>query len=89
MARRPTQSVRERREAYRAQQRRRRTYIALGIVGGLIVVAVFLLVALQQREVSPDEVALPESLAAPPNAEGKAWGPEDAPVLIEEFSDFQ
>lgn len=89
MARRPTRSVRQRREEYRAQQRRRRRYIALGIVGVLIVAAVALAVVLQLREISPEDVALPESLEAPPNAAGKAWGPEDAPVLIEEFSDFQ
>lgn len=89
MAKGPTRSVRQRREAYRVQQRRRRRFIALGIVGLLIVAAVSLAVILQLREISPEDVVLPETLEAPPNAEGKAWGPEDAPVLIEEFSDFQ
>jgi hypothetical protein len=39
---------------------------------------------------SPAEnMVLPESLASPPNADGSAWGPADAPVLIQEYSDFQ
>jgi hypothetical protein len=36
-----------------------------------------------------EDAVLPETLAAPPNAEGKAWGPAEAPVVVEEFSDFQ
>lgn len=85
MTRKQTRSVRARRAEYRAQKKRRRTYIALGIVGALIAVAAFVAVALQRQAVTPDEVVLPETLAT----DGKAWGPAGAPVVIEEFGDFQ
>ncbi len=85
MTRKQTRSVRARRAEYRAQKKRRRTYIALGIVGALIAVAAFVAVALQRQAVTPDEVVLPETL----ETDGKAWGPAGAPVVIEEFGDFQ
>ena len=88
MTRKQTRSIRARRAEYRAQKRRRRIFIALGIVGALIVVAI-LVVALQPAPMTAEDVVLPETLEAPPNAEGKAWGPADAPVVIEEFGDFQ
>lgn len=89
MTRKQTRSVRARRAEYRAQKKRRRTYIALGIVGALIAVAAFVAVALQRQAVTPDDVVLPETLEAPLNADGKAWGAPDAPVVVEEFGDFQ
>lgn len=88
MAKKQTRSVRARREAYRAQQKRRRTLTALGIVGVLVVVAA-LFVVLQPDPLAVEDVELPASLEVPPNADGKAWGPEDAPVVVEEYSDFQ
>lgn len=45
--------------------------------------------ARQVTSVSLEDVILPESLTLPANADGTAWGPVDAPVVIEEFSDFQ
>lgn len=88
MSSRKSRSIRARRAEHRARRRRRRIYAALGIVGALIVVAV-LVVVLQPGGMTADDVVLPETLEAPPNAEGKAWGAADAPVVIEEFADFQ
>jgi hypothetical protein len=88
MAKKETRSVRARREAYRAQQKRKRTLTALGIVGALIVIAV-LFVVLRPGPMTAEDVQVPETLETPPDADGKAWGPEDAPVLVEEYSDFQ
>ncbi|MFQ5409934.1 MAG: hypothetical protein ACE5FI_16115 [Anaerolineales bacterium] len=80
-------SSRTKRAARRAQERRRRRLaVGLSIIGALAVGGL-LIWAGQPKP--PEEVALPESLQAPPGADGKAWGPPDAPVLVEEFSDFQ
>ncbi len=74
--------------ARRRLMRRRRRVLAytLTIAGALAVVGLLIWAS---RPRPPSEIALPEVLEAPPNADGKAWGPPDAPVLIEEFSDFQ
>jgi protein-disulfide isomerase len=69
--------IRERREA---RARRQMLYIVAGVavLGALFLIAF----SLQQQT----------NLVAPttrPYAEGKAMGPVDAPVLIEEYSDFQ
>lgn len=88
MAKKETRSVRARREAYRAQQKRRRTMTAVGIVGLLLVIAALFLV-LRRPPMTAEDVVLPQTLETPPEADGKAWGPEDAPVLVEEYSDFQ
>jgi protein-disulfide isomerase len=87
MARRKQQSRKERREQQRANQQRQRIYIALGVIA--IVVIGALLVWVRQPRTTVEDVALPENLTPPPGADGKAWGPSEAPVVIEEFSDFQ
>lgn len=71
----------------REQDKRRRQLTAGGV--GLIVVV---LVGLLIQGVQPKEITginLPESLDSPANADGTAWGPQNARVIIEEFSDFQ
>ena len=83
-----TVSARERRALREAQARRRRILYGLAAVAALLVVG-WLIWANRPQPVSPAEVVTPETLANPPDAEGSAWGPADAPVLIEEFSDFQ
>ena len=87
MARRKQQSRKDRREQQRASQQRQRITIALGVIAVVVVGA--LLVWVRQPRTNVEDVALPENLSPPPGADGKAWGPSDAPVLIEEFSDFQ
>ncbi len=89
MTKNQTKSVRARRAEYQAQQNERAAGDALGIVGGLIALAVLVAFVLQRPAIAPEDVVLPDSLESPPNADGKAWGPVDAPVVIEEFSDFQ
>ncbi len=81
------QTKRARRAQRRARQRRRRQLtITLSVIGALAVVG---LLIWNSQFKPPADIVLPESLEAPPNADGKAWGPPDAPVLIEEYSDFQ
>ena len=82
-------SRRARRAAHQQQQRRQRILI-IGLVAGGIIIALGLgFMVRQARAPQVENVVLPESLAEPPEADGKAWGPSDAPVLIEEFSDFK
>lgn len=82
-------SRRARREAHQQRQRRQRILIIGLVISGVIVVLGMGFMIRQARAPEVEDVVLPEMLAAPPNADGKAWGPVDAPVLIEEFSDFQ
>ena len=87
MARRTKRSARERSQRRQAEQRRRR--IIIGAIVVIVVAGLAALVIYRQQPTDPSDVALPESLSPPPEADGKAWGPADAPVLVEEFSDFQ
>lgn len=82
-------SKRARRASYQQQRRRQRLLIIGLIAGGLIVAVGLVFMIRQARAPKLEDVVLPESLEPPPNADGKAWGPVDAPVLVEEFSDFQ
>jgi len=82
-------SKKARREA-RVQQQRRQRILIIGLVIGGIIIAVGLGYMIRQaRTPEVADIVVPEILEEPPNADGKNWGPEDAPVLIEEFSDFQ
>ena len=87
MARKTKRSARERSQRRQTEQRRRR--IIIGAIVVIVVVGLAALVIYRQQPVDPEDVALPESLSSPPEADGSAWGPADAPVLVEEFSDFQ
>ena len=82
-------SRKARREAHQQQQRRQRILIVGLVVGGVIVALGLGFMIRQARTPEVEDVVVPESLAGPIDADGKAWGPVEAPVLIEEFSDFQ
>jgi len=77
----------ERRQAAQARQRR---LAAVAVVAGLslLVVAV---VVFQSLAAAPDPNAalVQVEQAAYPQADGKAMGPADAPVVVTEFSDYQ
>ncbi|MCL4262609.1 MAG: DsbA family protein [Anaerolineae bacterium] len=89
MSKKSSTSVSERRAQYQAEeQRRRRLYYGGAAIGAIAIIALFVILR-QLTAPSLEDVIVPEPLAAPANAEGKAWGPADAPVLIEEFADFQ
>lgn len=80
-------SRRERRRR-QAEQKRRRTL--MWTVGGVAVVALLVVLGVVMANRSSQvAVTLPENLEPPPNADGSAWGPPDAPVVIQEYSDFQ
>ena len=79
-------SKREEIRSKRRKDQQRRVLIAMLIVGGIAVVIAALVIYRQQSLVSsivtPEEYAYPES-------DGLALGDPNAPVVIEEFSDFQ
>ncbi len=82
-------SRKARREAHQ-QRRRRQQYLIAGLViGGIIILAGLGFMIRQARAPEVADVVVPESLDAPAGADGKAWGPADAPVVIEEYSDYQ
>lgn len=76
-----------RRARIREQEKRKRQLTAVGVVLGVVVLLVVLVRGIQPS--ASGDVILPDSLEAPANADGMAWGPKDSLVLIEEFSDFQ
>ena len=82
-------SRRARREAHAQRQRRQRILIIGLVIGGVIIALGLGYMIRQARTPEVEDVILPDSLEAPPDADGKAWGSVEAPVLIEEFSDFQ
>lgn len=89
MSKKSSTSVSERRAQYQAEeQRRRRLYYGGAAIGAIVIIALFVILR-QLTAPSLEDVIVPEPLAAPANADGKAWGPADAPVLIEEYADFQ
>jgi hypothetical protein len=61
--------------------------IAAVVVGVVVLGAAIVLI--RQADTPVEEVVLPDSLSPPLGVDGKAWGAVYAPVLIEEFSDFQ
>lgn len=88
MTKKPSQSVRARRVAHRERQKRQRMLVAGIAVAALIIIAGLALWTRAANTADVDMV-LPDSLDGPAAADGTAWGPAEAPVLIEEFSDFQ
>ncbi|MEK6256040.1 MAG: hypothetical protein N2C13_01825 [Chloroflexota bacterium] len=80
-------SALSRRERRRAEDRRRRQLTAGGTVVAVVVFVGILIWAVQPKPITG--INVPESLESPANADGTAWGPQNARVIIEEFSDFQ
>lgn len=89
MSKKSSTSVKERRAQYQAEeQRRRRLYYGGAAVAAIAIIALFVIVR-QLTAPSLEDVIVPDPLAAPANADGRAWGPADAPVLLEEYADYQ
>ncbi len=89
MTKKSSRSVRARRQEMQARKKKQRLITTLIVIGGLTLLTAILFLGRQALEVSPEDVTLPPSLELPPNADGSAWGPADAPVVIEEYGDFQ
>mgnify|MGYP000910467312 FL=1 len=89
MTKKSTRSVRVRRQEMQDRKKRQRLVTALVVTGSLIALVTIGFLARQITRTTPEDVTLPESLMPPPDADGMAWGPVDAPVVVEEFSDFQ
>jgi protein-disulfide isomerase len=79
-------SKREEIRSKRRKDQQRRLLTAMLIVGGIAVVIAALVIYRQQSLVS--SIVIPEEYAYP-ESDGVALGDPDAPVVIEEFSDFQ
>ena len=82
-------SVRAQRErVHNRQQQHRRRFYAIGAVGIFVTIGLFAFIR-QINAPSMEDINIPDSIKIPANADGKSWGPANAPVVIEEFSDFQ
>jgi protein-disulfide isomerase len=74
---------------------RKRPLVALGVVAAVALVILAGVVLAGRRPSVASDASLPPVVAAaqpaPPGAEpnGRAWGPPDAPIKIEEFVDYQ
>ncbi|HRQ38925.1 MAG TPA: thioredoxin domain-containing protein [Chloroflexota bacterium] len=89
MSKKSSTSVKERRAQYQAEeQRRRRLYYGAAAIGAIAIIALFVILR-QLTAPSLEDVIVPDPLEAPANADGRAWGPADALVLIEEYADYQ
>lgn len=91
MAKKSTRSVRARRQQQlEAAARRRRLIYGGSVLGVVLIIALFVVIRqLNAPTHNIEDVVVPASLEPPANADGTAWGPVDAPVVIEEYSDFQ
>lgn len=82
-------SVRAKREQQlQEEQRRRRLYYGGAAIGTVLFIALLVLLRYLNAP-SIEDVIVPASLESPANADGRSWGPEDAPVVIEAFADYQ
>lgn len=81
--------MKARRQEMEAKKKRQRLVTAAIVLVSLGVLGTIVVLARQVSRLTLSEVILPESLESPADADGAAWGPVDAPVLIEEFGDFQ
>jgi protein-disulfide isomerase len=73
------------REKRRAQQRKQRIYIVLGVIGAAIIIAAIVIIP----SLTPVGDIVTITPQERPLVEGKAMGDPDAPVLIEVYEDFQ
>jgi protein-disulfide isomerase len=83
-------TVQARREQQRAQQKKKRfLYAGIGIITLVIIGSLIFWVRQTQIAQAEANFQLPNILINPALTDGKTWGPVDAPVVIQEFSDFQ
>jgi protein-disulfide isomerase len=83
-------NVLARREQKRAQEKKKRMlYAGIGIIA--IVIIGGLLFWVRQTRIAQAEANFqpPHILNTPTLTDGNTWGPADAPVVIQEYSDFQ
>ncbi len=83
-------TVLARREKKRAQQKKKRIlYASISLITIIVFAGLFYWV--QQISIAEAEATFqpPSVLQSPLQQDGKAWGPVDAPVVIQGFSDFQ
>lgn len=90
MSKNVNQSRRTRRAEHEAQKKRQRNLtIGLGVVGLIVIIGLIAWTRQITGEIAARGIVTPASSDEPAIADGKTWGPEDAPVLIQEFSDFK
>lgn len=81
-----SENKKSQRKVRRAKQKRQEQ---LKTIKTIVIVGIILLVAFVVPNLVPREVAIPDSFLDYSMAEGTTIGSADAPVLVEEYSDFQ
>ncbi|MBP6472990.1 MAG: DsbA family protein [Chloroflexi bacterium] len=90
MTKKQSQSVRSRRVQHQEKQKRQRNLaIGIGIVAVVGVIGLLFWTRQITSNIAAQGIVTPTSIEQPPDADGKAWGPTAAPVLIEEYADYQ
>jgi protein-disulfide isomerase len=90
MSKNESQSRRVRRAEHQAQkQRQRNLALGLGLVGLVVIVGLIFWTRQITGAIAARGIVTPVVSGEPIGADGKTWGPTDAPVVIQEYSDFK
>jgi protein-disulfide isomerase len=90
MSKSQNQSRRARRAEHEARKKRQRTLMIVGsLIGAIVVISLIAWTRQVTGEIAARGIITSSNVPERPLTEGKTWGPADAPVLIQEYSDFK